>query len=175
MCYRCISKLLKFANFIDLSHKNDLKFDSLYQSCLEAAKNDKFGKRRNFVLKSHKSANGILESRGNEKLVPRKSQICHRERRTSPSLNRSHKSYCLVKKPNIESVNKFQCFFKKYSSKTTVKPRIKQQESCSIKANKNMILKKQNEFAKCVNLGKKYLKIKPGSTNKVRSSKISKK
>lgn len=175
MCYKCISKLLKFASFIDLSHKNDLKFDSLYQSCLEAARNDKFGKRGNCLLKSHKSANGILESRGAENLVPRKSQISQR-RQLSPSLNRNHKSFSLVKSPNIESINKFQCFFKKYSSKTTVKPRVKQQESCSVKGTKNAVHKKKNEFTKCLNLGKKYLKINPGSKSQmIKSSRISKK
>lgn len=147
MCYKCISKLLKFANFIDLSHKNDLKFDSLYQSCLEVSKREKLGKPINLSVKTHNSANGILESRGNEELLANKSQVNNPRRRRSSSLY-GRKPFSILRKG---------------VPKTNVKSRMKQQDNFSIKTIKNNRSKKKDEYTRYLNTSKKFLKIKPDS------------
>lgn len=146
MCYKCISKLLKFANFIDLSHKNDLKFDSLYQSCLEVSKREKLGKPINLSVKTHNSANGILESRGNEELLATKPQVTNPRRRRSSSLY-GRKPFSILRKG---------------VPKTNVKSRMKQENS-SMKTIKNNRSKKKDEYTRYFNISKKFLKSKPDS------------
>lgn len=163
MCLKCIGKLVKFANFIDLSHKNDLKFDSLYRSCVEVSKKDKFGKSNSFLVKSHKSANEILESRGNYRRFLNKFQFDCQRKRLSSSLQRSQKPgsrrhYSLVKRQNLEGENELKCFPKKSNLKMVMKLGSKQREKSSTKADRVKHHKKK--YNRYLDLSRKYLKVK---------------
>lgn len=166
MCHKCISKLGKFANFIDLSHKNDLKFDSLYKSCLEVSKKEKTGKLDQFVMSAHQSANEILESRENNEEV-NNSKFDSQRRRLSLSVQRSKKPlsrrrYSVATTRQKLGLNKFHCDSEK-NREMPVKSRLKQQQKIKKNINKNRSRKKKYSYQKYLDLCKKYLRVTSSS------------
>lgn len=169
MCCKCISKLNKFGNFIDLSHKNDTKFDSLYKSCIEVSNKDKNEKIQNFCLKPFKSSNELERHKGDTKLFTSKSQHEYQRRRSSKSTSRKHNRYkrrfsSLKRKKN--SHNRFQGASKKYLGKTALKSK------SPLRLYKDKRVKPKSSYTRYLDICRKYLKVKlPCSKNGNKSTK----
>lgn len=157
LCYKCSSKLIKFVDFINLSHKNDLKFDSLHQRCLEICQKKEHAY---MVIKSNKSVNRIIENTCNEELFVSKFQMKNLRKHRPSSFHRSQNFNSQGRKTKIAGLDKFQTFVKKSVPETNIKSRVKPQEKSFKKSTENIHIKKKEEHSRYMTWYKNPEKIK---------------
>lgn len=170
VCFKCSIKLMKFADFINLCHKNDLKFDCLYQKCLEICQREKHGYS---MIKLNKSTNGILESRSKDAISVSKLQVKNTKKICPSSFHRCQNFNNQCRKSKMSGINKFQTFPKRSVPETNVKSRVlKEQEKSFMKSTENIYFKKKCEHSRYFIMHKKLEKIKQSPSQASHSSKL---